>query len=136
LLALLKTTKTPATPTKPTFADTPLFTKPIERFLRDKHPDVPSGHELATREVDLVFGGPPCQGFSQIGPRDFKDSRNLLFLEFARVVEQLRPKTFLMENVPTFRFGQRRGEGALGQRQLECAFARRPDAGQQLLPRM
>jgi hypothetical protein len=61
LLALLKTTKTPATPTKPTFADTPLFTKPIERFLRDKHPDVPSGHELATREVDLVFGGPPCQ---------------------------------------------------------------------------
>lgn len=51
-------------------------------------------------ELDLVAGGPPCQGFSvqRIGS-DF-DERNQLIHEFARVVCELRPKTFLMENVP------------------------------------
>ncbi|TBB09813.1 DNA cytosine methyltransferase [Rhizobium ruizarguesonis] len=51
-------------------------------------------------ELDLVAGGPPCQGFSvqRIGS-DF-DERNQLIHEFARVVRDLRPKTFLMENVP------------------------------------
>src|SRR5262249_17238420 len=50
--------------------------------------------------VDLVFGGPPCQGFSQIGPRDRSDNRNQLYREFARVLETLSPRMFLMENVP------------------------------------
>src|SRR5205814_620148 len=50
--------------------------------------------------VDLVFGGPPCQGFSQIGTRDLNDERNALYEEFARVVGTLKPKVFLMENVP------------------------------------
>jgi DNA (cytosine-5)-methyltransferase 1 len=50
--------------------------------------------------VDLVFGGPPCQGFSQIGPRDLTDERNELYLQYARVVKSLRPRMFLMENVP------------------------------------
>lgn len=51
------------------------------------------------REIDLVFGGPPCQGFSHMGLRDVKDPRNTLVDEFARLVSELRPRAFLMENV-------------------------------------
>jgi DNA (cytosine-5)-methyltransferase 1 len=82
------------------FPEVPLFAGDIRRFLRDEYPGVPSRKELTTLGVDLVYGGPPCQGFSQIGPRDHKDPRNILYEEFARIVTELTPKTFIMENVP------------------------------------
>ena len=56
-------------------------------------------------EVDIIIGGPPCQGFSSASPtnkgkRTFKsDPRNELYKEFLRFVEFLRPKEFIMENV-------------------------------------
>ena len=50
-------------------------------------------------KVDVVVGGPPCQGFSTIGKRLVKDPRNELVFEFIRFVDVLRPKAFLMENV-------------------------------------
>lgn len=53
-------------------------------------------------EVDVVIGGPPCQGFSMagnIGRRFVDDPRNHLFKEFVRVVELVKPKCFVMENV-------------------------------------
>ncbi len=51
-------------------------------------------------EVHLVIGGPPCQGFSVAGRRDPEDVRNRLFREFVRVVSELKPWYFVMENVP------------------------------------
>lgn len=52
--------------------------------------------------IDGIIGGPPCQGLSQKGKREtIRDSRNFLFLYFFNVVEFLRPKFFLMENVPS-----------------------------------
>lgn len=51
-------------------------------------------------QIDLVAGGPPCQGFSWIGKRQVDDSRNDLIFHFWRVIHELRPKYFLMENVP------------------------------------
>ncbi len=52
--------------------------------------------------IDLVVGGPPCQGFSQKGNRlGLKDNRNYLFKKFLDVVEVTQPKVVLMENVPT-----------------------------------
>ena len=48
----------------------------------------------------LVVGGPPCQGFSLSGPRNFYDERNRLYLEFLRVVKDLHPQGFVIENVP------------------------------------
>lgn len=51
------------------------------------------------RPVDLVVGGPPCQGFSRIGKRDPNDPRNQQVNEFCRVVTELRPRAFVMENV-------------------------------------
>lgn len=54
------------------------------------------------QEVDIVIGGPPCQGFSlagNIGRTFVEDERNSLFKEFLRVVSVLKPKMFIMENV-------------------------------------
>lgn len=54
------------------------------------------------KEIDLIIGGPPCQGFSMagnIGRTFVDDSRNHLFKEFARIVSIVKPKFFIMENV-------------------------------------
>lgn len=52
------------------------------------------------QDSDVVFGGPPCQGFSISGKRDPLDPRNLLYKGFLDVVAEIRPKIFVMENVP------------------------------------
>lgn len=52
------------------------------------------------QQVDIILGGPPCQGFSYAGWRDPKDSRNQLFRDFVSIVTELKPHMFLMENVP------------------------------------
>lgn len=51
-------------------------------------------------EIDLLFGGPPCQGFSTIGKRRLEDERNLLIFHFQRLVDSLQPRYFILENVP------------------------------------
>lgn len=50
-------------------------------------------------KVDLIIGGPPCQGFSTIGKRLVKDPRNELVFEYIRFVRVIKPKAFLLENV-------------------------------------
>lgn len=49
--------------------------------------------------VDVVFGGPPCQGFSVAGKMDPDDSRSKLIFSFCSVIERVKPKAFVMENV-------------------------------------
>jgi len=51
------------------------------------------------RKVDVLVGGPPCQGFSTLGDKLSSDPRNNLFGEFARLVGELKPKCVLVENV-------------------------------------
>lgn len=51
-------------------------------------------------DIDVIIGGPPCQGMSLSGPRKFDDSRNKLYLSYIRLVEEIRPKAFVIENVP------------------------------------
>ena len=55
---------------------------------------------LRSGELDLLAGGPPCQGFSIIGQRSVSDPRNSLFGRFLEIAAQLRPKVVLIENVP------------------------------------
>jgi len=55
---------------------------------------------VANEKIHVVTGGPPCQGFSVAGKRDPNDPRNKLFREFVRVVGELQPEYFVMENVP------------------------------------
>lgn len=52
--------------------------------------------------ADLVIGGPPCQGFSNLGSRDINDPRNQLWREYLRVVAAAKPKVFVIENVDRF----------------------------------
>lgn len=58
---------------------------------------------VAGKSVDIVVGGPPCQGFSSAGKKVESDPRNSLFRHYIRVVEHLRPRMFMMENVPGFK---------------------------------
>lgn len=59
-------------------------------MLHEKHP-----------HVDVIIGGPPCQGFSQKGKRlSLDDPRNFLFKQFVKFVEEFEPKYFVLENVP------------------------------------
>lgn len=52
-------------------------------------------------KIDVVIGGPPCQGFSQKGKRKtINDERNFLFKHYVEVVKFVKPKYFVMENVP------------------------------------
>ena len=53
-------------------------------------------------EIDLIIGGPSCQGFSRAGRRDKSDPRNMLFGEYVRVISQIRPKYIVLENVEGF----------------------------------
>ncbi|TAA71931.1 DNA cytosine methyltransferase [Planococcus salinarum] len=58
------------------------------------------GHEVP--EIDAIFGGPPCQGFSLAGRRTRNDPRNMLFREYIRVIDEVQPKYVIMENVQGF----------------------------------
>ena len=62
--------------------------------------DILNDIHLASDEVDVIIGGPPCQGFSVSGKRMIDDERNKLYKSFVRIVSQIKPKVFVMENVP------------------------------------
>jgi len=61
---------------------------------------------IGGREIDVVISGSPCQGFSMMGKRDVDDPRNSLIFHFQRLVLQLKPKFFVMENVPGIASGE------------------------------
>lgn len=65
---------------------------PIQEWLED--------HEVPT--VDIVVGGPPCQGFSALGKQEVNDERNSLWMHYAEAVVRSGAKYFVLENVPQF----------------------------------
>ena len=62
----------------------------------------PTGPTAEIPDADVVIGGPPCQGFSNLGSKDVDDPRNKLWKEYLRVVAAARPKVFVIENVERF----------------------------------
>jgi DNA (cytosine-5)-methyltransferase 1 len=54
---------------------------------------------LEGKTVEVVCGGPPCQGFSMAGKRDSNDPRNILFSHYIKTIKNVKPKYFAMENV-------------------------------------
>lgn len=56
--------------------------------------------KLCANPVDIIVGGPPCQGMSLSGARNESDKRNRLYKSFVRIVQDLAPEAFLLENVP------------------------------------
>jgi DNA (cytosine-5)-methyltransferase 1 len=86
------------------FPETPLFEGDIHAFLDPLsitwRKEQQRFAEMEQKPISMVYGGPPCQGYSQIGTRLLDDPRNELYGQFIRVLTQLRPPVFLMENVP------------------------------------
>jgi len=64
----------------------------IVAFLKEK--GIKSG------DLDVLAGGPPCQGFSIAGPRNMNDKRNLLYSAMVKLAKELKPRVVLLENVP------------------------------------
>ncbi|MCB2354732.1 DNA cytosine methyltransferase [Clostridium estertheticum] len=59
-------------------------------------------NKIQRGDIDVTFGGPPCQGFSRAGKRDVNDPRNMLFHEYLRIIQDVFPKYVVMENVSGF----------------------------------
>lgn len=91
------------------------WSAPCARTHRRNFPDIPfrladiskvAGEEILAQtglrrgELDLLIGGPPCQGFSILGQRLLDDPRNKLFGEFLRITGELLPRVAVIENVP------------------------------------
>ena len=57
-------------------------------------------------DIDVLAGGPPCQGYSHMGHRALDDPRNQLVFEYARIIFEIRPKYFIFENVPGIATGK------------------------------
>lgn len=79
------------------FPKNKLFIRNIKSFSNEE-----IQKEISNKNIDVVIGGPPCQGFSKagnIGRMFLDDERNYLFLEYVRFVAQVKPKIFVLENV-------------------------------------
>lgn len=83
--------------------NTKMFVDDIRNISAD---EMKSLFDKKNETCDIIFGGPPCQGFSMAGNRIrskvsfLEDKRNFLFKEYIRMVDKLRPKIFIIENVP------------------------------------
>lgn len=74
--------------------------KALQLDLFDKESVDTIKKALGRIKPDIIIGGPPCQGFSLTGTRNFDDKRNRLYLSMIEVIKELKPKAFLIENVP------------------------------------
>lgn len=87
---------------KRNFPNIPIINRDINKVSTDEIREF-----LDDNKVDVIIGGPPCQGFSTIGhrvssnpeKRSQKDPRNELVLTYARIINEIRPKFIVMENV-------------------------------------
>ncbi len=82
-----------------TFAHNFPGAKALDSDLASKSAGADLRRELGRAKVDVVVAGPPCQGFSLTGPRNFDDPRNRLYLAVFDVVRELAPAAFVIENV-------------------------------------
>ncbi|GBE05774.1 modification methylase BspRI [bacterium BMS3Abin10] len=75
--------------------DSKIINKDVTKVSKSKIAKI-----IGKKKVDVIIGGPPCQGFSLSGPRKFNDPRNRLYVSFINYVDCFRPKAFIIENVP------------------------------------
>lgn len=76
-----------------TFGKDLVYAGSIQAWLREE--DIPT-------DIDVVVGGPPCQGFSTLGKQDSEDERNTLWRQYAETIRRSNPKYFVVENVAAF----------------------------------
>lgn len=90
---------------EPTFAETYALNHPTTEVICGDilAKDIQERLFAHAGRIDLVAGGPPCQGFSTVGKKQESDPRNNLFWAFLKVVERVKPKVVLFENVSGFK---------------------------------
>lgn len=76
------------------FPETPFIRKDIRQFSYGEMNKL-----IGNNEIDVIIGGPPCQGFSNMGNKNSADPRNYLFENYVNIVNSIQPKCFLFENV-------------------------------------
>ena len=89
------------------FPETPIWKKDISTITGKEIMDTCN---ITLGELDVLDGSPPCQGFSSAGKRKIIDKRNDLFLEFVRLILEIKPKVFIMENVSGMVYGKMKGK--------------------------
>lgn len=70
-------------------------------------------------KLDVLVGGPPCQGFSVAGPRDMNDKRNSLYTAMVKLADRVKPQAVILENVP----GMVQTNGGIGAKRVVEDFA-------------
>ncbi len=79
------------------FPEIPFLCGDLSEFTKDEFDKI-----ISNKEIDVIIGGPPCQGFSLANKKRNKvseDPRNKLFYEFVKTINWYNPKSFVMENV-------------------------------------
>ncbi len=71
-------------------------------FIQEKIRNLEVFNGETIPNIDAIFGGPPCQGFSRAGLRNPNDPRNMLFKEYLRVINEVQPNYVVLENVVGF----------------------------------
>ncbi len=79
--------------------------------------------------LDVLVGGPPCQGFSVAGPRDMNDKRNTLYTAMVKLAERVKPQVVVLENVP----GMVQTNGGIGAKRVVEDFAK---IGYKMVPKL
>lgn len=80
-------------------------------------------------KLDVLVGGPPCQGFSIAGPRDINDKRNSLYLAMVKLADRLKPQAVVLENVP----GMIQTNGGIGAKRIVQDFT---EIGYKMTPKL
>lgn len=80
-------------------------------------------------KVDVLIGGPPCQGFSVAGPRDMNDKRNTLYTAMVKLADRMKPQAVVLENVP----GMVQTNGGIGAKRVVEDFA---EIGYKMVPKL
>ncbi len=89
------------------FPDVPIWQRDIREV---KAKEILDFCNIKKGELDVFDGSPPCQGFSTSGKRDVEDKRNDLFKDYVRLIRDLQPKVFIMENVTGMIKGKMKGK--------------------------
>ena len=89
------------------FAQTYILNHPKTKMINDDIHNIDFKKELKKigyKSIDILCGGPPCQGFSTVGSKNKKDKRNSLFWEFLRAVNETIPKAVIFDTDNTLYF--------------------------------
>lgn len=101
----------------------------LDLFNHDNLKIIEDYLEQQNLSIDVIVGGPPCQGFSIAGPRNMNDKRNFLYLAMVKLTSKLQPRAVVLENVP----GMLTTNDGIGAKRIIQDFA---DIGYTMTPKL